>query len=122
MDDTTQWAYGVMANLFNAFAFWGVFLGSIVLFSLFFYWLRLFFGNLHVSRSASGSSIWFLLVVAKFHHSMVEASVAGFIEEAVLTLCVILFLYQAAKYLSAFLPESFSAKYIGGAQYSFPSQ
>ena len=105
-DLTTQWAYGVMANLYNAFAYWGVFWGSILLFLVFYQLFRIIFGDLVVSSTPSGSSIWFLLIVAKFHHSVVESSVAALIEDFVLTLGVVLFLYHAAKYISAFLPDS----------------
>ncbi len=110
-DETTQWAYGSMANLFNAFSYWGVFAGSVILFGALFYLLRLFFGELHVTQSPSGSSIWFVLIIARFHHSLVEASVAGVIEDSFFTLLLVLFLYQAARYLCLLLPETPSRQY-----------
>ena len=44
-DTETQVSYGVMANLYNAFSFIGVLVGTLVFFAGFYYWIRTFLGN-----------------------------------------------------------------------------
>lgn len=78
-DQTTQVSYGVMATLFNAFSYPGVLAGSIVFFCCFYYMLRIFFGNPQATASPTASTLWFVFIVATFHHSLVEETVAGLI-------------------------------------------
>ena len=103
-DMTTQVAYGVMANLYNAFSFGGVFFGSLIFFAVFYYLLRNWFCNPGWTSSPAGATIWYLLIVASFGHSLVEQSVAGLIAAVPATLVVVLVFVIAARYISSFFP------------------
>jgi hypothetical protein len=103
-DTQTQVSYGIMANFYNAFSYQGVFLGSIAFFAGFYYILRFFFKNPRWKAFPSGATLWFLLLVAMFQHSLVEESVAGLIASISLPL-VVLAIYAAARLLSSFLPK-----------------
>jgi hypothetical protein len=78
-DTTTQVGYGVMANLFNAFSYLGVFLGSVLFFSCFYYLLGVFFGDPKWTGHPHDSALWFCFIITMFHHSLVEESVAGLV-------------------------------------------
>lgn len=78
-DFTTQWAYGVMANFFNAFSFLGTFIGTTVFFAVFYYYLRLCFDNPRWHHTPFGKTIWLFFIIALFHHSLVESDVGGLI-------------------------------------------
>jgi hypothetical protein len=103
-DSQTQVSYGVMANFYNAFSYPGVFFGSIAFFAGFYYILRFFFKNPRWKASPTGATLWFLLLVAMFQHSLVEESVAGLIASISLPL-VVLAIYASARLLSPFLPK-----------------
>ena len=102
-DTQTQVSYGVMANLYNAFSYPGVFLGSIAFFASFYYVLRFFFKNPRWKASPTGATIWFILLVALFQHSLVEESIAGLIASMSLPL-IVQAIYATARLLSPYLP------------------
>jgi hypothetical protein len=108
-DQTTQVSYGIMANLYNAFAFTGVFLGSIFFFAGFYYWIKIFFGEARWDGRASSSSLWFIWLVASFEHRIVESSLSGMISSLVFPL-VIAALYIIAKFLSQSFPHGISTQ------------
>lgn len=103
-DMTTQVAYGVMANLYNAFSYGGVFLGSAIFFSVFYYVLRVFFRDPVWSPSPSGDTIWYFLIVAAFGHSLVEQSLAGLIAAVPMTVAVVVAFCLLARMIASFLP------------------
>lgn len=114
-DYTTQVSYGVMANLYNAFSLPGVMVGTALFFFGFYYWLRIFFPNAHLTNIARGTAmlndsdaqsvLCFMLLVGAFQHSLIESSVAGLI--ASLTMPVIICsLVTAATWLYPFLPRT----------------
>jgi hypothetical protein len=103
-DRTTQVGYGVMANLFNAFSYLGVFLGTIVFFGCFYYVLQLFFTNPHWNKSPTECTLWFCFIVAAFQHTLVEESVAGLIASVNL-LVVVWAMCTAAKFICPYLPR-----------------
>lgn len=72
-DYTTGVSYGFMANLYNAFGFTGVFVGSAIVICLLYYWLSLFFGN------ATKLDIWTILVFGVFDHILTEQVVGSII-------------------------------------------
>jgi hypothetical protein len=102
-DATTQVGYGVMANFFNAFSLPGVFLGTLVFFCSFYYVLRIFFSNPRWTTSPTGSTLWFLLLVDTFQHSLVEESVAGLIASLNVAV-VVLAMYMVARFICPLLP------------------
>ncbi len=106
-DKTTQTGYGVMANMFNAFSYWGVFLGTIVFFSSFYYVLQLFFCTPRCDMSPTEPTLWFCFIVASFQHSLVEQDVAGLIASVNL-LVVVWALCMAARFMCSLLPKHMS--------------
>jgi len=102
-DQTTQVSYGIMANLYNAFAFSGVFFGSILFFAGFYYWIKAFFGEARWDGRPSSSSLWFIWLVASFEHRIVESSVSGMISSLIFPI-IIASLYITAKFLSQSFP------------------
>jgi hypothetical protein len=78
-NDETQWAYGVFANLYNAFGLTGVLLGSIITFGCFYYWLSLFFGNPHWTAAPTAGSLGLIFLIASYQHALVEDSVSSVI-------------------------------------------
>jgi hypothetical protein len=78
-DTTTQVSYGVMANFYNAFSLTGVLIGTSVFFGGFYYWIRLFLGNPHLSGEPDTSVLWFVWLIASFQHDLAESSVSGLI-------------------------------------------
>jgi hypothetical protein len=78
-DSVTQLSYGVMANLYNAFSFAGVSVGTPIFFAMFYYWIRIFLGNARWERQPTASTLWFLWFIASYHHSIVESSLSGII-------------------------------------------
>jgi hypothetical protein len=103
-DDSTQWAYGIFANLFNAFGMTGVAVGSVLTFGCFYYWLTLFFGNPVWTPKPVDSALWLLLVVASYHHVIVETSVSNLIASLV-NPAMILLMALLARTLARFLPR-----------------
>jgi hypothetical protein len=102
-DMMTMVSYGFMANLYNAFSFTGVFLGTLIFFAAFYYWTRIFIGTAKWENLPTASTLCFLWFVASYHHNVVESSLSGII--ASLWLPVILgLLYIISRGLSVFLP------------------
>jgi hypothetical protein len=95
-DYTTQVSYGIMANFYNAFSFPGAFIGTALFIGSFYYILRLGFGNPRCRRLTSGSTAWFVLIIAHYHHMLIEAAVSGLMPSLLLPLDVFC-LYAAAK-------------------------
>lgn len=87
-DKITQFAYGFMASLFNAFGYTGAFFGSFLLYSFMMYWMRLF------TESRAGPTIWIVVMFFLFENSLVEDSAGAMIMR--LWLPVIIFLYGFA--------------------------
>jgi hypothetical protein len=103
-DTTTQVSYGVMANFYNAFSYPGVLIGSVIFFGLFYYWLRIFFRNPRWSNTPTGATIWFVLLVATFQHSLIEFPVAGLIPSLWFPF-IVLFLYTVSLWISPLLAD-----------------
>jgi hypothetical protein len=97
-DETTQCAYGFMANFYNAFSFPGVFFGTALCFALFYYILRWGFGNPRWRRRPGGSTVWMIVLIAAFHHTILESAVSGLMPQMMLPVVVFCF-YSAAKVL-----------------------
>jgi len=103
MDSDTQVAYGPFANWYNAFAMFGVFVGTMVLFAALYYWLRLFCGKAKWGPEAGGTAMWLLLIVGTYHHRLAESTLPGII--ALLPIPVIvLLLFMIAEKITIFLP------------------
>jgi hypothetical protein len=75
-DETTQVAYGIFANLYNAFGLGGVLIGSIVTFACFYYWLGIFFANPRWTAAPVASTMWLIFIVGLHQHLVVESSVS----------------------------------------------
>jgi len=103
-DTTTGVSYGVMANLYNAFSFVGVFIGTPVFFAGFYYWIRLFLGDARWEGLPTTSGLWFIWLIALFQHSLVEASVSGIIASLSFP-SVIAILYVLSLWLCFLWPE-----------------
>jgi hypothetical protein len=104
-DSATQVSYGVMANLYNAFAMPGVLIGTPVFFAGLYYWCRLFVGDATWDGTPSSSTLWFMWVVVLFQHGIVEATISGLVAALNFPL-LIAALRVSAKGLCVFLPES----------------
>lgn len=78
-DQTTQVSYGVIANLYNALSFSGVLIGMTLFFGGFYYWIRIFLGQPRGEAAPTASTLWFIWVIASYHHSIAESSLAGII-------------------------------------------
>jgi hypothetical protein len=104
-DTITQISYGVMANLFNAFALKGALFGSIIFFSVFYYVIRIWFRDPMLSFGPYGSTIWYILMAMAYEHSLIEAPVSNLLPGLVSTVVVVALVY-AAKLLASLLPES----------------
>jgi hypothetical protein len=102
-DTTTEVSYGMMANLYNAFSFTGVLIGTPVFFGLFYYWVRIFLGDASWSGLPSTSTLWFVWLVASYQHSLVESSLSGLIASISFP-SVIVLLCILAKWLVPFFP------------------
>jgi hypothetical protein len=102
-DTTTQVSFGVMANFYNAFGLNGVFWGSIGFFAVFLYSCLFWFGDIRIGGLHKGGSIWALLLVANFHHQLVEEPFASLMPSMELP-GVVLFLYLLSKYIAKLLP------------------
>jgi hypothetical protein len=87
-DYTTQVSYGIMANFYNAFSFPGVFFGTAVFMGGFYYLVRMGFGNPLYQRQPAGTTAWFVLIIAHYHHMLVESSVSGLMPSLLLPLDV----------------------------------
>jgi hypothetical protein len=85
-DYTTQVSYGIMANFYNAFSYPGVFIGTAVFIGSFYYILRLGFGRARCERRTAGTTAWFVLIIAHYHHMLVEAAVSGLMPSLLLPL------------------------------------
>ena len=103
-DLTTQWAYGIMANLYNAFSYLGVFFGCILFFWFFYYSFRFWFRNPKWSRSPTGTTIWFLLLVTFYQHSLIEDPVAGLVTSMEAPFLILL-LFYLGRLTRLFLPS-----------------
>jgi hypothetical protein len=99
-DLTTQISFGFMANLYNAFSFQGVLIGSILLAAILYYTLRLWFGDPRWVASSQSNTLWFLLIVASLHHPMAEESVAGLFPAMVNFPLAALIFYWSARVLT----------------------
>lgn len=115
-DLTTQVSFGVMANFYNAFGLTGVFLGSLGFFAAFFYCIRFWFGDMRFGGLSNGGSLWALLVVANFHHSLVEESFAGLLPSMELPI-VILAIFALAKVTAGILPRPGDERITNSAWY-----
>jgi hypothetical protein len=89
-----------MANLYNAFSFQGVLIGSILLAAILYYTLRLWFGDPRWVASSQSNTLWFLLIVASLHHPMAEESVAGLFPAMVNFPLAALIFYWSARVLT----------------------
>lgn len=103
-DLTTQVSFGVMANFYNAFGLPAVFLGCVGFFAAFFYSCRFWFGDIHVGGLSTGGSLWALLLVANYHHQLVEETFAGLMPSMELPV-VVLFVYGLSKIVAGLLPR-----------------
>ena len=101
-DSTTEVSYGLMANLYNAFSFTGVLIGTPFFFAGFYYWIRVFLGDATWERMPTASTLWFLWLVASYQHSIVESSLSGLIASLSFP-SVLALLYLLAKSLCPFL-------------------
>jgi hypothetical protein len=104
-DHSTQMAYGSMADFYNAFSYPGVLFGSVALFAAIYYLLRVGFGNPRGEARPFGSTIWFIVIIAKFHHGLVEDCISGIIPDMIFPFLA-LALYSLAKYLAPLIPLS----------------
>src|ERR1700730_1369552 len=102
-DTTTEVSYGMMANLYNAFSFTGVLIGTPLFFGLFYYWVRIFLGDASWSGLPSASTLWFVWLVASYQHSLVASSLSGLIASTSFP-SVIMLLCILAKWLVPFFP------------------
>jgi hypothetical protein len=103
-DTTTQVSYGIMANLYNAFSFAGVLLGTPIFFAVFYYWVRIFLGDPRWERLPTASTLWFIWFVASFHHSIVESALSGIIASFSFPV-VLALVYVLSRGLSLFFPN-----------------
>jgi len=103
-DNTTEVSYGVMANLYNAFSFTGVFVGILLFFGGFYYWIRIFLGEAKWDGMPSTSTLFFIWLVALYGHSVVESSLSGVIPSMLFPV-VIAFLFALAKCICLLLPS-----------------
>jgi len=103
-DTTTQVSYGIMANLYNAFSFSGVLLGTPIFFAVFYYWVRIFLGDPRWERLPTASTLWFIWFVASFHHSIVESALSGIIASFSFPV-VLALVYVLSRGLSLFFPN-----------------
>ena len=78
-DHTTQVSYGVMANLYNALSFPGVLIGTALLFGGLYYWIRIFLGQPRWEAAPTASTLWFVWLIASYHHGIAESSLPGII-------------------------------------------
>jgi len=69
-DQVTNFAYGFMAGFFNAFGYWGAFVGSALFYAGMTYWLRLFV------EGRAGPTIWIVAVFLMFESQLVESCAA----------------------------------------------
>jgi hypothetical protein len=87
-DEVTNISFGYMANFYNAFGHWGVFLGGILFPSVLFMWFGLFVGG-------QGSRLWLIFLLGNLHHTFVESSFSGAITTLFLPLYALCFFYIA---------------------------
>jgi hypothetical protein len=102
-DTTTQVSYGVMANLYNAFSLTGVLIGTPLFFGAFYYWIRIFLGNVKWEGLPTPSTLWFMWLVASYQHNIVESTLSGLIASISFP-SVIVLLCMLARWLCLFLP------------------
>jgi hypothetical protein len=102
-DMTTMVSYGIMANLYNAFSFTGVLIGTPIFFGLFYYWIRIFLGDPKWESLPTVSTMWFIWFIASYHHSIAESSVSGIIS-SLLFPAVLAVIYVLSTGLSLFFP------------------
>ncbi len=103
-DSTTEVSYGVMANLYNAFAFAGVAVGTPLFFAGFYYWIRIFIGDPMWERQPTASALWFIWFIASFHHVIVESSLSGVIA-SLLFPAVLVPMYALSQGMSRFFRD-----------------
>jgi hypothetical protein len=106
-DRTTQMSYGVMANLYNAFSFFGVLVGTPLFFAGFYYTIRIFLGEPRWEGGPTTSSLWFIWLIGLYHHNIVESSLSGNIASLAFPFVVAL-LGILAKCLCLFFPQEIS--------------
>ena len=93
-----------MANLFSAFSFTGVLIGTPIFFAGFYYWIRIFLGDLKWEGAPTASTLWFIWLVASYQHSIVESSLAGIIASLAFPV-VLALLHILSRGLSLFFPN-----------------
>jgi hypothetical protein len=103
---TTQISYGVMANFYNAFGMPGVFVGSVVFFGFLYYSFRFWYGSPVLTKSSTGSSLWVLLLIATFHHSVAEESLAGLVVPTLEFPLIVFFIFGVAKLIYTLMPPA----------------
>jgi hypothetical protein len=100
-DLTTQVSYGFMANLYNAFGLYGVFFGTIIFISLFYYSLRLWFATPDLNFSPWGSTIWYLLLAMLYEHSLIESPIGNMLPSVVIGMTAMVGLILGSKFLAS---------------------
>jgi len=103
-DTTTQVSYGIMANLYNAFSFPGVFVGTVIFFAGFYYWIRIFLGDARWDGLPMMSALCFIWLVSSFQHNIVESSLSGVIASLSFPV-VLIIVWTFSKWLVMFLPK-----------------
>lgn len=103
-DQLTQFSHGIMANFYNAFLYKGVFLGTLIFFCGFYYLFRLWFRDPRWVTSPTGTTLWYLILVGSFEHSLAEESFPGIMSRLTIPFIVLVF-YWAARVLSFLLPD-----------------
>ena len=73
--ERTQFAYGFMASLFNAYGYPGVLFGSFFLYGALLYWMRLFI------EDRAGPTIWVVVGFFLFENSLVEDSAGAMLRQ-----------------------------------------
>jgi hypothetical protein len=119
-DTTTQVSYGLMANLYNAFSFTGVAVGSMIFFSVFYYILRFFFRNPRWNPSSRGGALWLVILVATYQHSLAEQSVAGLIAGLTVPF-VVMIVYGVARVICLLLKGGWMSRRMGCCLIAEPS-
>jgi len=104
-DESTQISYGVMANLFNAFSFKGVLIGSILFFLVFYYAVRFWYRDPILSFGPYGTTHWYILLAVAYEHSLIEAPIGNLLPGLINSILVVGLVF-AAKILASLLPAS----------------
>jgi hypothetical protein len=95
--EITQFSYGFMASLFNAFGYAGAFFGSLLLYSAMMYWMRLF------TESRAGPTIWIVVIFFLFESSLVEDSAGAMMLRVWLPVTILFFGFALQSFFSSML-------------------